>query len=199
MLARRSSRRCCCTTRSRPSTPATQPRSTSSGSTTLDYPTATRGYQEEYFRLLFQDSLTAVGEAQGRQRLPYIGGTVIDGIHRLTHLSLVLLGGYEVAIGQVKPDNPPADAESTPEDQATDETPEVESEPETPGSPPDQKPRRRVFKRIGPQPMTAEEREEAERLRIVAAKYGTDHTAIVGRFQMNGQYIDMNHDADTTV
>ncbi|HEX8751132.1 MAG TPA: hypothetical protein VF732_08465, partial [Nitrospira sp.] len=112
-------------------------------------------------------------------------------------LSMVLLGGYQVAIGQVKPDNPPADAESTPEGQATDETPEVESEPEQPGAP-DKQPRRRIFKRIGPQPMTAEEREEAERLRKVAAKYGTDPTAIVGRFQFSSQYLDLAHSAQAT-
>ncbi|HSN04109.1 MAG TPA: hypothetical protein VLS44_03945 [Nitrospira sp.] len=42
-------------------------------------------------------------------------------------------------------------------------------------------PKRRLFKRLGPQPMTPEQREEAERLRILAAKYGPDPTAIVGR------------------
>jgi len=110
---------------------------------------------------------------------------------------MVLLGGYQVAIGQVKPDNPPADAESTPEDQVTDETPEAESEPEKPGAP-DKQPRRRIFKRIGPQPLTPEQREEAERLRKVAARYGTDPTAIVGRFQVSSQYLDLAHSAQAT-
>src|SRR5262245_20751192 len=112
-------------------------------------------------------------------------------------LSMVLLGCYEVAIGQVKSDNPPADAESTPEDQVTDETPEAESEPEKPGAP-DKQPRRRILKRIGPQPMTAEEREEAERLRKIAARYGTDPTAIVGRFQLSSQYLDLAESAQAT-
>jgi hypothetical protein len=112
---------------------------------------------------------------------------------------MVLLGGHELAIGQVKPDDRPADAAPAPEEQGTDETPEAESEPETPGSPPDQEPRRRIFKRIGPQPVTAEEREEAERLRKVAAKYGTDPTAIVGRLQLTGRYLDLPHDAQATV
>jgi hypothetical protein len=111
---------------------------------------------------------------------------------------MVLLGGYEVAIGQVKSDNPPADAESTPEEQTTDETPEVESEPEQPG-PPDKQPRRRIFKNIGPQPLTPEQREEAERLRKVAAKYGTDPTAIVGRLQLSSQYLDLEKGAQATV
>ena len=111
---------------------------------------------------------------------------------------MVLLGGYEVAIGQVKPDDSPADAESTPEDQATDETPEAESEPEKPGTP--EKPRRRrIFKNIGPQPLTQEQREEAERLRRIAAKYGTDPTAIVGRLQLSSQYLDLTPHANATV
>ena len=111
---------------------------------------------------------------------------------------MVLLGGYEVAIGQVKPDDPPADAESTPEDQATDETPEAESGPEKPGTP--EKPRRRrIFKNIGPQPLTPEQREESERLRKIAAKYGTDPTAIVGRFQLSSQYLDLTPHANATL
>lgn len=112
-------------------------------------------------------------------------------------LSMVLLGGYEVAIGQVKSDDSPTDAESTPEEQTTDETPEAESEPEKPGAP-DKQPRRRIFKRIGPQPMTAEEREEAERLRKIAAKYGTDPTAIVGRLQLTSQYFDLPQSVQAT-
>ena len=43
--------------------------------------------------------------------------------------------------------------------------------------------------------MTPEEREEAERLRKVAAKYGTDPTAIVGRLQLTSQYLDLPHGA----
>jgi len=39
--------------------------------------------------------------------------------------------------------------------------------------------------------VTPEQREEAERLRKLAAKYGTDPTAIVGRVQMSSQYLDL--------
>src|SRR5262249_3442471 len=120
------------------------------------------------------------------------------GLVALLMLSMVLLGGYEVAIGQVKSDEPPADAESTPEDQATDATPEAEGEPEKPGTP-DQQQKRRIFKRIGPQPLTQEQREEAERLRKIAAKYGTDPTAIVGRLQLSSQYLDLTPHANATV
>ncbi len=39
--------------------------------------------------------------------------------------------------------------------------------------------------------MTKEEEEEAERLKKLAAKFGTDPTAIVGRVQMTGQYLNL--------
>jgi len=51
--------------------------------------------------------------------------------------------------------------------------------------------KRRFLKRLGPQPVTPEQREEAERLRKLAAKYGTDPTAIVGRIQLTSQYFDL--------
>jgi hypothetical protein len=43
--------------------------------------------------------------------------------------------------------------------------------------------------------LTPEELEEAERLRKLAAKYGTDPTAIVGRVQLSSQYADLPHGA----
>jgi hypothetical protein len=51
--------------------------------------------------------------------------------------------------------------------------------------------RRRFLKRLGPQPMTPEQREEAERLKKLAAKYGTDPTALVGRMQLSSAYYDL--------
>ena len=51
--------------------------------------------------------------------------------------------------------------------------------------------KRRLFKRLGPQPVTPEQREEAERLRKLAAKYGTDPTAIVGRLQLSSTYFNL--------
>lgn len=41
---------------------------------------------------------------------------------------------------------------------------------------------------IGPQPVTPEQQEEAERIRQLNAKYGTDPTAIVGRVQLTSQF-----------
>jgi len=43
--------------------------------------------------------------------------------------------------------------------------------------------------------LTPEEQEEAEQLRKLAAKYGTDPTAIVGRIQLSSQYADLSHGA----
>ena len=41
--------------------------------------------------------------------------------------------------------------------------------------------------------------EEAERLRKVAARYGTDPTAIVGRLQLTSQYLDLTPHANATL
>jgi hypothetical protein len=79
------------------------------------------------------------------------------------------------------------------------EASEPESNVEGSEGPQQQPPRRRVFKRVGPQEVTPEQREEAERLRRVAAKYGTDPTAIVGRLQLTSQYINLARGADATL
>jgi hypothetical protein len=49
--------------------------------------------------------------------------------------------------------------------------------------------------------LTPEQLEEADRLRKLAAKYGTDPTAIVGRVQLSSQYLDLPHGAqlETTI
>lgn len=49
--------------------------------------------------------------------------------------------------------------------------------------------RRRTL--VGPQPVTPEQQEEAERLKQLGAKYGTDPTAIVGRVQLSSTYFDL--------
>ena len=69
------------------------------------------------------------------------------------------------------------------------------SEQEGPG------PERR-FTPFRPRSLTPEEHEEAERLKRLAAKYGTDPTAIVGRVQLSGQYTDLPqgvHASDSTL
>ena len=91
----------------------------------------------------------------------------------------------------------PSDARTTADEPVTDDTGAAESEPETAGASPERT--RNPFKRIGPQPLTPEQREEAERLRKVAAKYGTDPTAIVGRMQLTSQYLDLTPHANATL
>ncbi len=71
---------------------------TNIGSTDYDFPNYGRYYQQEYFTLLFQDSVTAVGEAQARQKLPYVGGAMFDGAERWTQMVLILLGDPELHI-----------------------------------------------------------------------------------------------------
>jgi hypothetical protein len=50
--------------------------------------------------------------------------------------------------------------------------------------------KRRILGRLGPQSVTPEQREEAKRLRELAAKYGTDPTAITNRVQLSSRYFD---------
>ena len=68
------------------------------GSTNFDFPTAGRVYQDEYFQLLVQDSVTSVGEAQARQKLPYVPFSIYDGVNRWTQMTLLLLGDPEMKI-----------------------------------------------------------------------------------------------------
>lgn len=119
-------------------------------------------------------------------------------LRSMTVLGIFLLSmglGPVAALGEVTVNEPHKETPSNP----ADETPAVESEPEEPALAPGKEPRRRLLKRIGPQPVTQEEREEAERLRQVAAKYGTDPTAIVGRVQLTSQYLDLPQGAHGTV
>jgi hypothetical protein len=58
-------------------------------------------------------------------------------------------------------------------------------------------PKRPLLKKIAPQ-LTPEQREEAERVKKLAAKYGTDPTAIVSRVQLSSQYVDLAQDARFT-
>jgi hypothetical protein len=49
--------------------------------------------------------------------------------------------------------------------------------------------------RLRPKVLTPEEQAEAEQLKKLAAKYGTDPTAIVGRVQLSTQYANLAHGA----
>ena len=62
--------------------------------------------------------------------------------------------------------------------------PESSTEDSVPGSEDEEALRDRpVIKRFGARPLTPEEQEEAKRLSAIAAKMGTDPTAIIGRVQ----------------
>jgi hypothetical protein len=71
---------------------------TNVGSTRLDFPSAGRAYQKEFFRLVYVDSVSAVGEAQARQKLPFVGYSTTDNVNRWTQFTLLLLGDPELRI-----------------------------------------------------------------------------------------------------
>ncbi len=66
------------------------------GSTRFDFPTAGRAYQQEYFRLFFQDSVSAIGELAARQKLPFVAFSFYDGVNRWTQMTLLMLGDPEL-------------------------------------------------------------------------------------------------------
>src|SRR5262249_58147692 len=57
---------------------------------------AGRAFQKEYFRVLYEDSITAVGEVQARQKLPFAGQSIQDNINRWTETTLLMLGDPEL-------------------------------------------------------------------------------------------------------
>lgn len=70
---------------------------------------------------------------------------------------------------------------------SSDET-AAETEPEEAKAGSETAQRRRLLKRVGPQPLTTEEQQEAQRLSRIARSQGTDPTAIVGRVQLSNEY-----------
>lgn len=73
--------------------------------------------------------------------------------------------------------------------------PAAQAEPETPEDAPEAEPKKRLLSRLGPKQLTPEQLEETERLRKLAAKFGTDPTAIVGRVQLSSAYYDLHRGA----
>jgi hypothetical protein len=69
---------------------------TNVGSTRFDFPSSGQLYQYEYFRLFFHDSVTAVGELNARQKLPFVPYSNYDGVDRWTQMTLLLLGDPEL-------------------------------------------------------------------------------------------------------
>jgi len=100
----------------------------------------------------------------------------------------------EVGISDPAPETESVQEESIESDAET----ASEAGPADPASPAGTKRRPRLFKRIAPKNLTPEEEQEAERLRRLAARYGTDPTAIVGRVQLSSQYLDLPQSANAT-
>lgn len=69
---------------------------TNVGSSRFAFPFAGHFFQKEYFRLIYQDSITAVGEAQAKQKLPFAAGSTIDDQYRWTEMTLLMLGDPEL-------------------------------------------------------------------------------------------------------
>lgn len=112
-------------------------------------------------------------------------GKVVGPLWLLAGLcAVVATGGMSHASAQEKPafeqaePEGPAEAEDVP--QATDERP------------------RRRFRPFRPPVLTPEQREEAERLKRLGAKFGTDPTAIVGRVQLSSTRYDLTQGARLT-
>ncbi len=76
---------------------------TNIGSTSLDFPAIGRVFQKEFFRVLLQDSVTAIGRAQAMQKVPFVGASFFDGFFRLSQLNLLLLGDPELRVFTARP------------------------------------------------------------------------------------------------
>ena len=76
---------------------------TNIGSTRFDFPSTGQLYQYEYFRLFAQDSVSAVGELNARQKLPYVPYSAYDGVDRWTQMTLLMLGDPELRMWRGTP------------------------------------------------------------------------------------------------
>ena len=106
------------------------------------------------------------------------------------------MGSLHVVLAQEPSRAPQASERGKPVQQGTDTSatsePDSASEPKREGSP---RGPRFLPPLLRPKQLTPEEHEEAERLRQLAAKYGIDPTAIVGRVQLSSQYVGLPHGA----
>jgi hypothetical protein len=78
---------------------------TNIGSTRVDFPAIGMYFQAEYFRLLFDDGITAIGEAQAKQKVPFVGSASSDNAYRWTIQTLLLLGDPELRLWLTNPKN----------------------------------------------------------------------------------------------
>ena len=68
------------------------------GLTQFAFPTALRAYADEYFRLLIDEDVRALGETLGRSRLPFVQFSAYDGVNRWTQMSLELFGDPQLSL-----------------------------------------------------------------------------------------------------
>ena len=69
---------------------------TNVGSTRFDFPSEGQAFQYEYFRQFFEGGVSAVGQLQALQKLPFIASSTYDGVDRWTELTLLELGDPEL-------------------------------------------------------------------------------------------------------
>jgi len=68
------------------------------GVTQFAFPVALRNYADEYFRLLIDEDVRAMGETLGRSRLPFIPFSTFDGVNRWTQMSLAMFGDPQLSL-----------------------------------------------------------------------------------------------------
>ena len=68
------------------------------GLTQFAFPTALRAYADEYFRLLIDEDVRALGETLGRSRLPFVPYSAYDGVNRWTQMSLEMFGDPQMSL-----------------------------------------------------------------------------------------------------
>jgi flagellar hook capping protein FlgD len=68
------------------------------GLTHFAFPTALRYYADEYFRLLIDENVRALGETLGRSRLPFVPFSQYDGVNRWTQMTLAMFGDPQLSL-----------------------------------------------------------------------------------------------------
>jgi len=76
---------------------------TNIGSTRVDFPNTGRSFQQQYFQLLYQDSVSTIGQAFVEQKAPFISLAANDDVYRWTIMTLLLLGDPSLRIWTGRP------------------------------------------------------------------------------------------------